>query len=272
MKREEAKQLLELCRPGMDEGQHDPALAEAYAMLESDAELKAWFEETQQLDARISEHLNSIEAPADLQDTILAGMRLHQTNSAHSQPADSRTVPFPTTSPEQSRAWWLSPWSGIAALFAIMMIIFVLPEDGPAESQMADADLPPVLQFLSQEIDSLKSWQFEKKGQDPTELQAFLASANAPSPSSIPSSLSNMPSIGCVTFEYGEDAKLSMICFKNGEVYHLITADKATYPDNIPSEPTLYQCEDKAFRLWSDENQVKILTIHGSKEDMPEFI
>ena len=63
-----------------------------------------------------------------------------------------------------------------------------------------------------------------------------------------------------------------MICFKNGNVYHLITADKATYPDVLPAEPAVYQCTDKAFKLWVDGNQVKILSVHGTKEDIPEFI
>lgn len=271
MEREEAKQLLELCRPGIDDERQDPALAEAFAMLDNDAELKAWFNEQQALDARISDSINSIEVPADLRSTILAGMRLHEANSENSK-AEAETVPFPASASSPSRAWWLNPWTGIAALFVIMMVVLALPDNQSGGTQVADADLPPVLQYLSKEISSLKPWQFDKKAQDPTVLQAYLASANAPTPSSIPQGLSSVPSIGCITYEYIDGAKLSMICFKDDQVYHLITTDKATYPDTIPDEPTLYQCKDKAYKLWVDGEQVKILTIHGSKEDMPEFI
>ncbi len=268
MEREEAKQLLELCRPGIDDERQDPALADAFAMLDNDPELKAWFDEQQALDARISDSIHSIEAPADLKNTILAGMRLHE---AHSKNAET-PEPAPVTAPTQTRAWWLNPWTGIAALFVFLMVVLALPDNQSGSTQIADADLPPVIQYLSKEISSLKSWQFDKKAKNPTELQAYLASAKVPTPSSIPQGLNTIPSIGCVTFEYGNGAKLSMICFKNDRVYHLITADKATYPDTIPNEPTLYQCKDKAFKLWVDEDQVKILTIHGSKEEMPEFI
>lgn len=270
MEREEAKHLLELSRPGIDEERLDPALAEAFAMLETDAELKAWFDEQQELDTRISDHINDTKAPFELKNMILAGMHLHKANSTNTESEEA--VPSPTTAPTQSRAWWLNPWTGIAALFVIMMVVMALPSNQASATQVADADLPPVIQYISKEIDALKAWQFDKRAQDPTELQTFLASANAPTPSSIPQGLDTMPSIGCITFDYGDGAQLSMICFKDDQVYHLITADKATYPDEIPNEPILYQCEDKAYKLWADEDQVKILTIHGSKEEMPEFI
>jgi len=272
MNREEAKQLLELCRPDHTVDRQDPALAEAFVLLETDAELKAWFDQQQAVDARISDSINSLEAPADLKASILAGMHLHQAN-APSEPTDA-SIPFPkeATSSNSQRAWWQSPWAGIAALFAIMMVAFTIQSKDSSATQVADADLPPVIQYLSQEISTLKSWQFDKKDNNAGTLQAFLASAQVPSPNRIPNGLENMPTIGCITFDYNEGTKLSMICFKDGEVYHLITADKATYPDTLPEEPQLYQCGDKAFKIWVEGEQVKILSTHGKKEDMPEFI
>ena len=278
MKREEAKQLLELCRPEQADDLQDPALAEAFALLETDTELRAWFDEQQAVDTRISGSLNALEAPADLKASILAGMRLHQAHasgeqrSAAAAPHDlENEIAFPSakTRPE---ATWFKPWMGIAAIFAIMMVIFNLPTNEPVATsapQTALAGLPPVIQFLSQEIDSLKA--FDKRDHRAENLKTFLASSQSPFPQTLPHCLNEMPTIGCITFEY-EDAKLSMICFKNGEVYHLITADKATYPDALPTEPEVFQCSDKAFRIWVDGEQVKILTVHGTKEDIPEFI
>ncbi len=275
MQRDEAKQLLELCRPGHDEDRQDPALAEAFALLKSDAALRAWFDEQQAADARISESINSIEPPSDLKASILAGMRLHQAN-ASSEHAEA-AIPFPEQkigAPRNSN-WWLSPWTGIAALFVIMMVILNVPKGESSAPNQANqpalAGLPPVIQFLSQEIDSLKSRDFDKRDNQADHLQTFLASTQAPSPASIPDCLGKMPTIGCVTFEY-EGSKLSMICFKDGEVYHLITADKATYPGALSTEPEVFQCKDKAFRVWVEGEQVKILTVHGTKEDIPEFI
>lgn len=278
MQRDEAKQLLELCRPGNETDRQDPALAEAFALLDTDPELRAWFEAQQAADARISDSLNSLEAPADLKVGILAGMRLHQANASKvPAPASENSVVFPQEQDASlrghtQRARWRQPWIGIAALFAIAMVVLNLPKGGSPDSESTTlAGLPPVIQFLSGEIDSLKSWHFDKRDGRPENLTAYLASHQAPTPNTIPDCLSKLPSIGCITFEY-ENAKLSMICFKNGNVYHLITADKSTYPDPLPEKPSLFECKDKAFRLWVEGEQVKILSVHGKKEDIPEFI
>jgi len=274
---EEAKQLLELCRPGNEEDRQDPVLAEAFALLETDAELKAWFDEQQAVDSQISESMNSIEVPADLKASILAGMRLHQ---AHGTQAHTEaTIPFAQETEQaahaphtpHSRAWWQSPWTGIAALFVIMMAILNVPKNEQTAEPATLAGLPPVIQFISNEIDALKMGQFDHRDERADNLQTFLASTQSPSPQSIPDYLGKMPTIGCITYEY-KGAKLSMICFKNGEVYHLITVDKASYPDALPTEPEVFQCSGKAFKLWVDGEQVKILSVKGTKKDLPEFI
>ncbi|MDQ8194410.1 hypothetical protein QEH59_08230 [Coraliomargarita sp. SDUM461004] len=282
MNHEEAKQLLELCRPGNQEDREDPLLAEAFARLETDARLKAWFEEQQAIDAQISKSINSITVPADLKASILAGMRLHQAHAADTTTVSS--IPFPaeglpgsteSSPPEVSakqRAWWQSPWTGIAALFVIMMTVLNVPKSNDALTEStAIAGLPPVIQFLADEIDALSSGEFDRRDHRPEQLQTFLASKQAPFPKSIPNCIKKMPTIGCITYEF-KGAKLSMICFKEGEVYHLITADKATYPDALPLEPEVFQCSGKAFKIWVDGEQVKILSVKGTKENIPEFI
>ncbi|MGZ0656659.1 hypothetical protein ACWPKS_13730 [Coraliomargarita sp. W4R72] len=286
MNREEAKQLLELCRPGNTEDRQDPVLAEAFALLETDAELKAWFDEQQTIDAQISESINSIEVPADLKASILAGMRLHQAHAAQAAPDTTANevvmeaaIPFAQPSAPRpraadaprSRAWWQSPWTGIAALFVIMMAVLNVPKSEQPTNQAAVAGLPPVIQFLSNKIDSLSMSQFDLRDNHADNLQSFLASTQSPSPKSIPEYISKMPTAGCITYEY-EGAKFSMICFKGGETYHLITADKATYPDALPLEPEVFQCSGKAFKVWVDGEQVKILSVKGTKENIPEFI
>ena len=52
MDREEAQNILQLCRPDNSEDRNDPLIAEALELLNQDAELRAWFEEQQALDTR----------------------------------------------------------------------------------------------------------------------------------------------------------------------------------------------------------------------------
>lgn len=300
MNREEAQQLLELCRPGNVDDRQDPVLADAFALLETDAELKVWFDQQQALDAQISEHMNSIEVPADLKASILAGMRLHQAHAPAPSPAAApapapkpatdtvnAAIPFTSAAPQgpvaepseqaphttRPRAWWQSPWTGIAALFVIMMAIMNVPRNTQStlEESAAVAGLPPVIQFLSNEIDQLTAPRLERRDHRAENLTTFLASKHSPTPNNIPDCLGGMPTIGCITYEY-EGAKLSMICFKGGQTYHLITADKSTYPDKLPLEPELFQCSGKAFKIWVEGEQVNILSVKGTTEDIPEFI
>ena len=81
MDREEAQYILQLCRPDNSEDRNDPLIAEALELLNQDAELRAWFEEQQALDTKISAEFNRVEPPADLKAAILAGMRAHAVQS-----------------------------------------------------------------------------------------------------------------------------------------------------------------------------------------------
>ncbi|MGJ8654036.1 MAG: hypothetical protein ACSHX8_12250 [Opitutaceae bacterium] len=285
MDREEAKNILQLCRPGNESDLNDPLIAEAFEVLESDSELQIWFEDQQEFDTAFAAQMKAIEPPADLKASILVGMRAHHAQAA-AEPESAidfkaeaaRHEATPQREPITQRSssnWWRNPWVGIAALFVFMMIIIGVPRGGDdaqlAQNDPALAGLPAVLPFLSDQIDNMKSWGFDKRHKDVNQLQSYLASTGAPSPRKLCDKLANTPTLGCVTFEY-EDAKLSMICFKDGEVYHLITADAAAFPAACPKQPAVYEIRDKAFKVWVDGDQLNILTIHGTKNDIPEFI
>jgi len=274
MEREEAKNILQLCRPNNPSDREDPLVAEALACLATDTELSSWFEEQQALDARISTHLESIHVPEDLKTNILAGMRAHALKTKPSQQDESEeknpVIPF--------KAWWRNPWIGIAALFVVLMVIAVTQQN-TNKSQLATNNsdaamlggIPSVVQFLSTEIDGLKPWSFDKRADQASELRTYLTSSGAPSPATLPGKLNHMSTIGCVTYTF-QKTKLSMICFKDEAVYHLITLEKAQYPDVLPVEPQVFELEDKAFRLWVEDDQVKILIVHGNKQIIPKII
>ncbi len=275
MDRDEAQNILQLYRPGNESDRNDPLIAEAFDLLETDAELRAWFEEQQSFDSAMSAHLEELQPPADLKAAILAGMRAHQIEAASQVdfPSEQTTHREANT---RSKAWWLNPWVGIAALFVVMLAIFAAPRNGAKSTQLAQnnialSGMPPVLNFLSEQIDDLSIFKFDKRDEHASELQSYLASTGAPSPRKLCDKMANTPTIGCVTFDYN-NTKLSMICFKDGAVYHLITAQKAGFPDALPNEPKVFQLNDKAFKIWVEGDQVNILSIHGTEKDIPEFI
>ena len=271
MQRDEAKAILELCRPGNADDRQDPLIAEALGLLETDVELKAWFEEQQALDARIGESLNGIEAPAALKASILAGMRAHALGSE----GESESDHVPTASP----AWWRNPWIGLAAVFALLFVILAVPREGgptqvaSSDSQALQAGVPAMVQFLANEIDSIKSQKrsFAKQSEQPETLQAYLASSGAPSPATLPAPLRTKPSIGCFTLDY-KGIEMGMICFKEDKVIHLITVRKTDCIGQIADGPGVYETNGQAFKIWIEGEQVYILSVEGCKETLPEFI
>jgi hypothetical protein len=218
MNRDEAKNILELHRPGAAEDRHDPLVAEALRFLEDDPELQTWFAEAQATDARIAEEFARIEAPADLRAEILAGMRAHALESGDNrpQPANAATL---------SRSWWRNPWVGIAAVFALLFALSFMPQGAQRGTQLAadrqqqatvQAGIPGFIEFLASEIDQLPSKNFDKRSEQPGTLQAYLAGAGTPSPRRLPEPVEGKPSIGCFSLEYN-GMKMGLICFQNDE-------------------------------------------------------
>lgn len=280
MDREEAQHILQLCRPGHPEDREDPVIAEALALLEHDDTLRAWFEAQQSFDEQFSSRIEAIEPPSDLKSTILAGMRAHRMHTkAGSQSDEDATIPFPEpaaarTATARSDYWTQKKaWIGIAALFVALFVMISLPRTGQdqlaAGDAIATAGIPDVIQFLARELNSMHMDDFDRLDTQVGPLQSYLASAGLPRPNQVPIGLNQIPTLGCVAFEYN-GAKLSMICFRNGDVYHLITANKSDFAELFSTAPALYECEGKAFKAWADGDQILILAVQGGKEDIPE--
>jgi hypothetical protein len=283
MERDEAKAILELCRPGCADDLNDPLITQALALLKGDADLKAWFDEQQATDLRISDCFHQIEPPSDLKVSILAGMRAHTLANEGSHRTESPLPGQPAGS--TSQAWWRNPWVGIAAGLAILFALVLIPRDAgqsefaaaeapakPAAHQL-QADIPALVQFLATEINALASNQrsFAKQSSQPAQLQAYLVSAGAPSPRSLPAAISKHPSVGCFTFEHN-GIPMTVICFKEERMMHLTTLRKTDCMGELPEEPSVYELRDQAFRVWVEGDQIQILSVHGSKEMLPDFI
>ncbi|MEM8867095.1 MAG: anti-sigma factor [Verrucomicrobiota bacterium] len=268
MDREEAKNLLELCRPGIDADRQDPLIAGAFAMLDNDPELKAWFEAEQAIDARISHSLNRIEPPKELKAEILAGMRAHQPPSA-TEATNEDTIPFPSQPNSRN---WMSALVGIAAIIVVLFVTVsvIRTEKAPSPNPtFATAGVPNLVHFLSDQMDNMKGLDMVGKESGP--LMTYLASNGAPKPENLAQTLYDKKTLGCVIFDYN-GAKLSMICFNDEAYYHIATIDKVNITEELPSEPAFYQIGPKTFKLWQDDEQVHILTMKGTRDDLPELI
>lgn len=298
MDREDAKNILQLCRPGHIEDRQDPLIAEALEQLNQDGELNTWFEQQQALDAEISAELNRVEPAAELKTSILLGIRprLAQAEQLAGDVVNATNdidhhIPFPCPTQCSDDRFQLRPWMSIAAIFVVVGIILIRPRSDEQGSQVSlhtpapvalaepainHAGIPNIIQFLAKQISHLNTLQFDKRGDTIHDLQQHLASTGMPNPDRIPKELERLPTIGCVSFDY-EGTKLSMICFRNGQVYHLITANKTSFPkectpDSDVVKAAVFECQQHAFKVWSEGQQVFILSTQGTLNNIPERI
>jgi hypothetical protein len=208
------------------------------------------------------------------QAELLIGDQAEQGSSEH-----NGSFPRPA---DKAASHWFKPWMGIAALLAVLTAIFTVPRsinDSPRQATQTTATtaevVPDFINFLADQLADYKRWDFDKQDNQANQLQSFLASTGMPTPGHIPALLNALPTIGCVTFDF-DGAKLSMICFrKDDHVYHLITADKADKADFakiIFDQPETYECSGQAFKVWAEKEQILILSVEGTKADIPEFI
>ena len=278
MERDEAKAILELCRPGILDDREDPMIAEALAFLETDAKLNAWFEEQQALDDRIANSLNSVEPPADLKASILAGMRAHSIKQKEDLEAD-KVIAFEGEQVTTSTSFWRQPWVGIAAALVLLFVVITVPQGKQGDSQYAAnqasllPELPATIEFLADEINSFKFRRFDKKSNEPATLKSYLASVGSPSPTMLPKPLEGVPSLGCYTLDF-EGIKMSMICFKEDQLMHLTTIYKNDCRDEFPEGTSIYESvkHDQSFKVWRQGDHIYILSIHGEKEELPGLI
>ena len=128
-----------------------------------------------------------------------------------------------------------------------------------------------MIDFLAAHIAELPNKTFDKRSDQPGDLKAYLANAGAPNPSHLPAPMGEKATIGCFTLDYN-GARMGMICFEDDRIIHLTTVMKSDCTGEFPTHPTTYETQGQAFKVWTEGEEVYILSTAGSKENLPEWI
>jgi len=285
MNHQEAKNILQLYRPnGADANDSD--FAEALQLAEENEALKAWFESEVAFDQAFAGKLTAITPPAGFRERILAEA------PRQDQELNSQKV-----------VWWQSaaPWSA-AACFLLLGIIGILLFKNPEQlrpdsqtaitsnvskqaqpalqpalsstiSKQAKSSVPALAHYVATMTAHAKNIsRLDYRGNELAALRAFLDEQQSPVPSTIPVKISALPGIGCVSLSY-ENQPVSMICFRGDKVYHLyVTANQGLPIADNSSDPVYHQSGSQSSATWIKNEQLYMLTVEGSKNDLAQLL
>ena len=230
MNQTQAMFILGACPPG-PWPTDDAQVAEALAFAESDPELQAWLVETRTFDAAMAGRLRSIEPPADLLDSILAGRR---------------ATPAPV--PRRRRTT-----RTVLALAATIALLIAVPAAWMSFSPKTDAAAlrKDAATFLSEK------WEhdFDYPESSFPKIQEWAAQQSFHARLDAPAALANSRTYGCKVFKWrGHTATL--VCFVpegQSQVVHIISVDRSALPTDgtaSPGQPQLAKAGEWNTASW----------------------
>ena len=187
MTNEQAKQILQLYRPGTADAV-DPEFAEALELCQHDAELKQWFETHCALYAVLRSKFKKITVPEGFKEQIIA----------------ERQVPSHTPA-------WQKTVLAAGAIAAAVMII------SGAYNQIAHRerhDFATYRNYMGSY--AARSYYMDNLTNDLDQIRLYLAQRQAVADYVIPENLKiNAKAVGCVATTW-QGKRVSMICFQSG--------------------------------------------------------
>jgi hypothetical protein len=197
-------------------------------------------------DAAVSEKFRAIEAPADLRESILAGVKV-------SRPLRSPFV----------------KWSVAAALVCTAIIGSVIwRETRPVH----------LAGWQSQALDVISSLvkneaTFNAQSHNGRELVAWLRANRAPAAQALPQELEKLESVGCKTFSWN-GIPVSVICFvrRDGGLIHLVTMNASAFDRVLNRKPEVAQQGHWATATWRGGEMICMLALEGSPDQLRSYL
>jgi hypothetical protein len=231
MNSEEAKQLLEVYRPGSADAT-DPRFAEVLDQVQRDPELSQWLKAQNKFDALMTEGLKTIEAPADLKASILASQRV---------------VRVPLWRETRVRVAMAACAVGLAVLGTSLF------------GQRA----PRFPEFREELV--AKAWNgdahLDFKSSDLVRIRQWLAREQAVPDLSLPSGLRDARVHGCRMVQV-DGHRVPMICLSEGSRHlHLFVVEGTMFANLPPAEsPDFQKCGAWKTTSWQQGEKTFVLT------------
>ena len=244
MDKQEAKDILTLFRPNVDEA--TSRVAEALEVVGRDVELAAWYENHCEFESRIRASINSIPVPVDLRDRICSN-----------RPAAVTVIPWPT-----SRL--LARVAATVVICAAAVWLLEMRWDRGFDSYRERmVSLVADDYELSVEVESLE------------EVRQALASRNWPSDYVVPAGLKTVEVEGGNALRW-RGRKVSMLCLETEDEKYLwlfvARRSDVRNPPETSAPPEVLKVDRLMTATWSDDLYVYLLAVEGDRAFLTEHM
>jgi len=232
MKSKDAKEILEVCRPGGADAA-DPQFQDALQQAARDPMLARWFDEQRNFDADFAKSLGSVPVPADLKDSILAARKI-----------------------VRPRAW--SDWRARAA--AVAAVVVVLATVGGLLATNRSKPFPTFRAALIEQAWDGKS-HLEFESSDILHLKQWFARQNATADFQLPKALQDAHLIGGRVVE-ADGKYVPMICLTDGPKHiHLFVIEGTHFTDPpLQETPDFQKCGAWKTTSWQHGDKTYVLS------------
>jgi hypothetical protein len=224
-----AQQILTSYRPGLD-NQHEPGVAEALAFVQTDPQLKNWYQNFQEFHTSARSDFRSLPVPSGLRARILT--------------QETKIIPL-----------WRRPevWL-VAAGLAVALVISAL-----WAHQLSRED-ESLRGFQSRMIGfALREYRMDVLTSDGDAVRKFLRHSGAPADYALTPALRAMPVKGGASLAW-QTNPVGMVCFnlpKDQTLYLFVVDQKAIHQGNIPGpKPALAPVHGILTASWSAGGKV----------------
>jgi uncharacterized membrane protein YbaN (DUF454 family) len=247
---QQAKEILMLYRAD-DANAHDPQLAEALSLAQSNPELGHWFEQHCALQATIRDKFRQITVPEGLKEQLLA------------EYTSRRKI-----------IWWRQP-AILAAAAAIVLLI------GLAVFWLQPREENGFFGFRSRMVSTaLRSYSMDLETNDLKQIRAFLANNSALSNYVLPPVLEKTHGSGCKILTW-QGKRVSMVCFNSGRPLapgvksdlFLFVIDRSSLPDAPPAnKPLINKVNQLMTASWNLGDKVYVLGGFGDEDFIRKYL
>jgi hypothetical protein len=238
MTREEAKKVLALYRPKIDQG--DPQFADALVEAERDPDLAAWLRERCAVDDALRGKLREAPVPDDLLEKTLR---------------------------YRPSIWWKESWLRVAACFLVLGSLAFFwfsrePRRGTFETYQRT-----MARVVSNYRMSLETNDLER-------VRTFLANNQAPADYTLPPSITRQHLLGCATLSW-DGNPVSLLCFRHesgAELWLFVTHRSELKGGPRSSDPVFGQANQINTASWRQNGNLYLLASRGDPKLLRESV